>query len=207
MLGVGALLAVAAAWAGAPEEHRRGLAAYQRGDVAGAMAALRAPAQAGHAPSQSLLGYILERADFSAEAAALWQQAAAQGDAEAHAGLANLCLTGRGLAKDEKAALRHFSEAAERGHAASIEALAQAWLKGELGADARAAPAAARAAIEHAAEQGHLPSAAAMATAYRQGDLGLPRDQQRAAAWAARAEAWRQQRAAASAPGVAKGGL
>ena len=44
----------------APEDdHRRGLEAYHRGDVATAMAALRAPAKAGHAPSQALLAFML----------------------------------------------------------------------------------------------------------------------------------------------------
>jgi len=204
-LGGVALLAAAAAWAGPQEDHQRAQAAYQRGDIAGAMAALRAPARAGHAPSQSLLGFILDRADFSAEAAALWRDAAAQGDAEAHAGLANLYLTGRGVAKDEKAALRHFSEAAARGHAASVEAVAQAWLKGQLGCDARADPAGARAALERAAAQGHLPSADALAAAYREGGLGLVRNEAQAMAWASRAEAWRQQRATASAPAAGKG--
>lgn len=193
------LLVAAAAWAGPQEDHQRGLLAYQRGDMAGAMQALRAPAQAGHVASLSLLGFILERADFSAEAARLWQQAAARGDADAHAGLANLYLTGRGLAKDEKAALRHFSEAAAQGHAAAAEALANAWLRGQLGTDARADPAAARKAIERAAGQGHLASAEALAAAYRQGELGLQRDETQAAAWTARAESWRQQRASAPA--------
>lgn len=180
------------------DDHALGLKAYQRGDVAGAMAALRAPARAGHAPSQSLLAFLYDRADFAAEAAALWQQAAAQGDAEAHAGLANLYLTGRGVAKDEKAALRHFSEAAARGHAAAVEALANAWLQGQLGTDARAEPAAAVQALKRAAEQGHLASADALAAAYRSGGYGLGVDAAQADAWAGRAATWRRARAAAS---------
>jgi TPR repeat protein len=178
------------------DEHQRGLLAYQRGDVSGAMAALRPLAAAGHAPSQSLLGFILERADFSEQAAPLWRAAAEQGDAEAHAGLANLYLTGRGVAKDEKRALQHFSEAAARGHALAIEVVATAWLKGEMGADAKADPVAARAALTRAAEQGHLPSADALAQAWRLGQYGLQPDAAQAAQWQARAAQWRQQRAA-----------
>lgn len=195
----GMLLAMgfASAQAASADEHRLAVQAYQRGDVAGAMAALRAPARAGYAPSQSLLGFILDRADFSTEAAALWRDAAAQGDAQAHAGLADLYRSGRGVAKDEKLALRHFSEAAALGHASAAEVVATAWLKGELGTDAAADPAAARSALLRAAEQGHLPSAEALVLAYRQGRYGLPVDEAQAAGWQARVVQWKKQRALA----------
>lgn len=183
------------AQAAAPEDHQRGLLALQRGDVGAAMQALRAPARAGHAPSQSLLAYILDRADFAAEAAQLWRDAAAQGDAEAHAGLANLHLMGRGVAKDEKLALQHFSEAAARGHAAAVEVVATAWLMGELGTKADQQPELARAAVLRAAEQGHLASAEALAAAYRSGRWGLVADEGQARSWQTRAAAWRQKRA------------
>lgn len=204
-LALSALLTIAAPSAQAAEPatpspeaaHARGLRAYQRGDLPGAMAALRAPAQAGHAPSQSLLGFIYERADLLAEALPLLQQAAGQGDAEAHAALAGLALTGRGLAKDEKQAWRHFSEAADRGHASSIEIVSEAWLRGQFGTDAAADPAAARRAVWRAAEAGHLPSARAWAQALREGGLGLPRDEAEAAAWQARVARWQAERAAA----------
>jgi TPR repeat protein len=196
--GAVALWLCSAASLAAPiDEHQRGLLAFQRGDVAGAMAALRAPAQAGHAPSQSLLGFILDRADFAADAAAMWRQAAAQGDAEAHAGLANLYLTGRGLAKDEKLALHHFSEAALRGHAQAAEIVATAWLQAQWGADAQAQPATARAALLRAAEQGHLASADALGRAYAEGRYGLAPDAAQASSWQQRAAAWRRERAAA----------
>ena len=124
------------------DEHARGLQAYHQGDVATAMHLLRAPANAGHAASQTLLAFILDRADFAAEALPLYRAAAQQGDAEAHAGLANLYLQGRGIAKDEKQALAHFSKAAELGHAASVAVLAQAWREGRMGLKPDAAEAA-----------------------------------------------------------------
>lgn len=178
-------------------QQQRGLLALQRGDVASAMGALRAPARAGHAPSQSLLAYILERADLVAEAVPLWTAAAAQGDADAHAGLGSLYQSGRGVIKDEKLALRHFSEAAARGHAASVELVAQAWLQGQLGAHAAADPDSAQAALLRAAEQGHLASADALAGAYRSGRWGLKVDLQQAQAWQDRAKRLRDQRASA----------
>lgn len=180
-------------------QYQGGLLALQRGDVAGAMAALRAPAMAGHAASQSLLAFVLERADLSAEAAKFWREAASQGDADAHAGLAALYQSGRGVAKDEKLALHHFSEAAERGHAAAVEVVALAWIQGQLGADALAQPATAAAALKRAAQQGHLASADALVGAYRQGRFGLPVDEAQAVAWQDRAAQWRQQRAASPA--------
>ncbi|MDH4288333.1 MAG: hypothetical protein OEV65_06300 [Aquincola sp.] len=128
------VIAIAGTARAAPaDDHQRGLQAYRRGDVAGAMAALRPAAQAGHAPSQTMLAFILDRADFAEEAARLYQDAAAQGDAEGHAGLANALLVGRGIAKDEKRAWQHFSKAAELGHAAAIDVVATAYAKGQFG--------------------------------------------------------------------------
>jgi TPR repeat protein len=192
----GLVMACRAPQAEPADDHQRGLQAYQRGDVIAAMTALKVGAQAGHAASQNLLAFILDRADFPDEAAPLWQAAANQGDAEAHAGLANLYLTGRGIAKDEKRALQHFSEAAARGHGPSVEVVATAWLKGKLGADAAADPSTANAALLRAAERGHLPSADALAVAYRQGGYGLSPDAAKASEWQSRAATWRQQRTA-----------
>lgn len=123
MVLAAACCAVAQAAAAPADDHQRGLQAYQRGDVVGAMAALRPAARAGHAPSQVLLAFILDRGDYPEEAARLYRQAAEQGDAEGQAGLANLLLTGRGVAKDEKAALEQFSKAAAQGHAGARQAL------------------------------------------------------------------------------------
>jgi TPR repeat protein len=120
-------------WSAPADDHQRGLLAFRRGDVVAAIAALRPPAQAGHAPSQTLLAFILDRADFTEEAARLYQAAAAQDDAEGHAGLANAYLTGRGVAKDENRAWQHFSKAAELGHAASAQVVANAYAKGQFG--------------------------------------------------------------------------
>lgn len=112
------------------DDHRRGLDAYHRGDVVAAMRALRPAAEAGHAPAQVLLGFILEKSGDPEPAARLYAQAAAQDEAEGHASLAHLLLTGQGVAKDEKRALGHFSKAAERGHGPSIQWLAEAYRRG-----------------------------------------------------------------------------
>lgn len=194
------LAAAASAFAGTPDEdHRKGLTAYHRGDVVGAMAALRGPAKAGHAPSQALLGFILERADFVEEAAQLFTSAAAQDDPDGHAGLASLLLAGRGVAKDEKAALRHFSKAAALGHAASIDLVASAWIDGRWGADPVADPATALAVIRRAADRGDLRAVDALAQAYSTGRYGLPVDTAQVVQWQMRYAALKRERATVTA--------
>lgn len=196
LLLAGSLLARAAP----ADDYKRGLLAYQRGDIAAAMATLRGAATAGHAPAQALLAFILDHANFSAEALALYRDAAAQDDADGHAGLANLYLAGRGVAKDEKLALAHFSKAAELGHANSIEALAGAYLNKQLGLDPDGRDAAAaQAALRRAAERGHLASIDALARAYRTGGFGLAPDAAQAASWQARAAELRKPQTAKAA--------
>lgn len=198
------LLCSLATMAAPADDHARALGLLQRGDVVGALGALRAPAAAGHVPSMSLLGFINDRADMVDEAARWWREAAAKGDAEAHVGLANLHLAGRGLAKDEKQALQHFSEAAALGHAGAAAALSEAWLKGQLGLDAAARPQDAVASWQRAAGQGHVRSAEALALAYREGRHGLAPDAAQAAHWQAQVARWRAPRPAASAPAGAQ---
>lgn len=194
------LWACATLAAAAPaDDHQRGLLAYHRGDVVGAMSALRPAAKAGHAPSQALLALILDRADFSDEAFALYRDAAAQDDAEGHMGAGNAYLTGRGVAKDEKRALQHFSKAADLGHASAIEVVAEAHIKGQMGL-ASAPPDEALAAVRRAADRGHLMSIEALAQAYRSGGgsgrWGLAADPAQATAWQAKATQLKAQRAA-----------
>ena len=197
-----AALMAAGAGAAPADDHARGVAAYNRGDVVAAMSALRAPAKAGHASSQVFLAFILDRADFVDEAFALYRSAAEQGDPAGLAGLAGAYLSGRGIAKDEKAALQQFSKAAERGHALSIEIVAIAHLKGELGL-AEAPDAQVLAAVRRAAEQGHLPSIDALAQAHTSGRWGVPVDAAQAASWRQRGAELQARRAAPAAPASA----
>lgn len=201
------LLAAECVMAAPDDDYRQGVAAYRRGDVIGAMSALRPAARAGHAAAQVHLAFILESADFAEEAARLYEAAAGQGSAEGHAGLAGLLLTGRGIAKDEKRALQHFSKAAEAGHALAIEVLGTAYLKGQLGALSLAdLPAAdAQAAVRRAADAGHVPSMEGLARAYRSGSLGLPVDAALASQWERRGSELRAARAAAPASAASGG--
>lgn len=187
--------AVTPVWATPADDHRAGMQAYHRGDVVGAMTVLQPAAAAGHAPSQALLAFLLERADETEAAARWYRAAAAQDHPEGLVGMAQLLAAGRGVAKDEKAALQHFSKAAALGHRSSIEVVALAWSRRELGADPVAEPAQAAAAIRRAADLGHIPSAEAMARAHREGLYGLPVDAAEARRWTEQAARWRQERA------------
>jgi len=109
-------------------------------------------------------------------------------------------LSGRGVAKDEKRALQHFSKAADAGHAPSVEVIATAWAQGGLGLDAKADPGGARAALQRAADQGHLASAEALLLAFQKGGLGQAPDAAEAARWQPRVTQLRQQRVAKAAP-------
>ena len=190
--------------AAAGDDFQRGLLAYQRGDVVAAMSALKPAADAGLADAQQLLAFILDRADFVDEAIRLYQQAAAQDQPEAIAALGNLAAAGRGLAKDENAALRHFSKAASLGHPASLELVADAWLNRRWGLDFIKEPDLALIAVRRAADLGHLPSIDALAQAHLEGRLGLAVDSAESARWRERAEGLRRLRAGVSASGAAR---
>lgn len=201
MFGVLLALCLPAAFAAPADDYKAALVSYQRGDVVAAMSTLRPAAAAGHAPSQALLAFILERADFVDEALPLYRRAAAQDDAEAHAALANLYLSGRGIAKDEKQALWHFSKAADLGHALAIQIVADAYLGGTAGLGrSEDEGAAALAALRRAAEIGHLPAVEGLAGAHRSGRFGLGADAAQAAVWDARAADIRRRRVARPVP-------
>lgn len=189
------ILAMTGGAVAAPQDdYQRGLQSYQRGDVVAAMSALRPAAQAGHAGAQALLAFILDRAGFIDEALALYRSAADQDHPEGHAGLAGYFLTGRVVAKDENAALRHFSKAADLGHAASVNVLADAYLGGQMGLASQRETPAALAAVRRAADQGHLPALDALALAYEKGGLGLGPDAEQARLARERAAELRRQR-------------
>ncbi len=197
LAAVGLWLCLLTAAAAPEEDFQRARTAYARGDVVAAMAALKPASEGGHAPAMSMLAFILDRADFDTEAARWYRQAAERGDVEGHAGLANLLLTGRGVAKDEKEALAHFSKAADAGHEASIAIVADAWLGGPLAAALAPDAGAARAALERAALRNHLPAIDALAQAFAEGGrFGVAADAQQAAAWRSRAAELRKLRAA-----------
>jgi TPR repeat protein len=128
-----AILGVAlctAAYAGPAEDAER---AYRDGDVVAAMALLRRAAEAGSAPAQSRLAAILDAAEDDRMAFELYRKSAAQGDAAGEYGLATMHAKGEGTARDPAEALKWYRAAADHGHALAAQAIAWAYLVGDLG--------------------------------------------------------------------------
>lgn len=174
---------VCLAWAAPEDDYRLGADAYRAGDVVRAMALLKTSADAGHAPSQSLLAYILDQAEFNEEAFAYYRKAAAQGNADGEYGLGSMYAVGEGVKRDPAEARKWITRAAERGHAAAINSLAQAYIEGELGIDETQRNGAdALRWIRLAAESNYLPAMERLAAAFRTGAYGLAVDLKQAEA-------------------------
>lgn len=163
----------------APEDdYQAGLKSYRNGDIVGAMTPLRQASLDGHAKAQALLAEILDRTDFDDDAIALYRKSADQGDLDGMFGLGVMTVSGEGTKKDLLAGRAWILKAAESGHVLAINAIAQGYLKGELGfteAD-RNTPESLRW-VKRAAENDYLPAIDALAAAYASGNaFGLPVD-------------------------------
>lgn len=155
------------------EDFRVGESAYRAGDVAGALSPLRRAADAGHAPAQALYGHILDVSEFNEEASRYYRQAAEQGNADGQFGLAALYASGEGIERDAAAARQWFERAAAQGHAHAINALAQAYLAGDLGFKPGPQETAGLAWVRKAADQGYYPSLDYLARGLRSGSFGV----------------------------------
>lgn len=180
----------ASCWGAPEDDHRRGEQAFRTGDVVTAMAALRRAADAGHAPSQVLLAYILDQAEFDEEALAWYRKAAAQGDAAGEYGVGAMYLAGEGVKQDLTQAYFWFLRAAGRKHGPATIALADAYIRAEQGA-VPVGPDRARAGewLRKAASLEYLPALEALAQAYRVGGFGLSPDAAQADQYATMAAA------------------
>ena len=127
------MLFVQSAHADPQVDFERGFKAYQEDDLVVAMSSLEQAAGAGHAQAQTLLGYILDKAEDNEAAASYYRMAADQGNAEGAYWLAALYANGEGLERDVSEAFRWFSFAAEQGYGPAIEVVANAYLEGTLG--------------------------------------------------------------------------
>ena len=180
------------AWAAPEDDFRAGSQAYRTGDVVQAMALLKRSADAGHAPSQSLLAYILDKAEFDEDAVAYYRKAAAQGDAEGEFGLGSMYAAGEGVKRDRAEARKWITRAAEKGHELAIRTLALAYIKGELGIDeSERGGAEALRWVRRAADTGELAAMAQLAIAYRTGAYGVAIDLKQAEALDAKLQAVR----------------
>ena len=137
-------------------DFERGRREFARDDVIAAMHWLRRAAQADYTPAQTLLGYILDRAEQDDEAVQLFSTAAAKGDPDAMHALAGMYAAGEGVAKDEALAVSWYRRAVTLEHGPSTIALAEALLNGGLGLQPNRA--AAIELLSRASERGYGPA-------------------------------------------------
>lgn len=131
------------AWADdAAETYAKGLAAYNRGDLPGALPLFRQAAEGGSADAQSWLGYILDLAEENTEAVRWYRAAAEQGNKEGLAGLADMYAKGEGVDKDLAEARTLYEKAADGGHDRAARVLVHAYENGGLGVEPDAGKAA-----------------------------------------------------------------
>jgi len=192
-IAVVAACACCGAWADFAADYASGDRAYRSGDVRAAIAVLKPAAQAGHAPSQALMGRILEGAFESAEAAKYYRMAAEQGDPDGLYGLGVLYLSGEGVPRDPAVARDWIMKAAQAGHPNATTTVGLAYVRGGLGfSEADRQSREALPWIEKAAANGALDAVDRLAVAYRKGDYGLTPDAKKAEALEARARELRK---------------
>ena len=131
--GVGGCLGMSLAFAGPEEDNARAKVEFERGDLPASLSLWRKAAQAGYAPSQVWLGDILDKGDEDVEAAAWYQKAADQGNADGEYGLGQMYLKGEGVKKDAEKALLYFERAATRNHVDSVKVMMAAYRQGSMG--------------------------------------------------------------------------
>ena len=126
----------------ASEAFENGLAAYNRGDLPGALPLFRQAAEGGSAAAQAWLGYILDFAEENDEAVRWYRASAEQGHAKGMAGLADMYAKGEGVEKDLAEARSLYEQAAEAGSGRAARVLAGAYETGGLDVEPDAAQAA-----------------------------------------------------------------
>lgn len=112
-----------------------GMAAYNRGDLTGALASFEEAAEAGSDEAQVWMGYLLDYSEQNEESVRWYRAAAAQGNLDGVAGLAEMHAKGEGVEQNFDKALELYRQAGESGHAASIRVLIAAYANGGLGLD------------------------------------------------------------------------
>jgi TPR repeat protein len=116
----------------ASDAYTKAMAAYNRGDLPGALPLFREAAEAGSADAQVWLGYLLDFAEENVEAVRWYRAAAEQGHAEGLAGLADMYAKGEGVEKNLGEARLLYEKAADAGNDRAARVLAQAYEEGGL---------------------------------------------------------------------------
>ncbi len=131
------LVAMAPAWAlgGPVEDYEEGVKLYNDGDLNAGMVVLKKSAEAGYAPAQAYLGYLLDYAEFDDEAVLMYEAAAEQEHPAGECGLGEMYTKGEGVDKDGDMAIYWFTKAAEQGYVQAIQSLIGIYKNGAFGFD------------------------------------------------------------------------
>ena len=180
LAGIATLLCLTPAYASTPHDDVvKAKEAFDRADIVSAMAFYRKAAEAGYAPAQTRLAYLLDQSEENEEAVAWYKRAIENGDAAAEFGLAGMYVSGDGIPQNTEEALRLFTSSANKNHIPAIHVMAAAYEKGEMGL--RIDYEAARAWLEKSVQLDDPWSIERLSRAYRNGELGLRIDRQKAA--------------------------
>lgn len=115
------------------KELAEGLAAFNSGDLIGAMRRYRKAADAGSTEAKVRLAWILDQSEDNAGALQLYREAAEAGDPAGQFGLAELYANGEGVKRDVRRAVKLFEAAAANGYSRAMTVLASAYREGGLG--------------------------------------------------------------------------
>lgn len=162
----------------------RGDSAFNRGDLGEAIALFRDAAMQGHAPAQSRLAYVLDKAEENEEAVQWYRKAAEQGDAQGQFGLGQMISSGEGVERDTALGLTWIRRAADQGLLVAIVASARLFESAQLKSlrDEKAA-------YElwlRAANMGDHSAMMRVVAVLRQGELGQSVDEAQAKEWEGR---------------------
>jgi len=158
-----------------------GIAAYNQGDLIGAMALYRSAADAGLAEAQVRLAYILDYSEDDAAAVDLYRAAAEQRYADGYLGLAEMHVKGEGVEQDYAKAIELYTKAAENGSLRAMRILMRAHDKGEFGLEADASRAGEW--LLRGAEAGDRQAITELIDAYQTGAFGMVVNEERASYW------------------------
>lgn len=126
----------------AADDLQAGIAAFNRGDLPGAMTLYEVAAESGLPEAQVRLAFLLDYAEENDKAVHWYRAAADQGYTDGIAGLAGMYAKGEGVDQDFTRARELYEKAGEAGHAGSIRVLITAYDKGGLDVDKDATQAA-----------------------------------------------------------------
>jgi TPR repeat protein len=164
----------------------RGIAEYIAGNLMDGMELLYQAAEAGYAPAQARLGYILDQSEENEEAFSWFEKAAMQENAEGLHGLGSMYAKGEGTESNPEEAFRLMLKAANLNYLPAMRVCATAYEQGEFKLDIDNAKALIW--LTRAADLGDASSINRLANANRYGHLGLSINLEEAARYQAMLE-------------------